>query len=176
MFFRPGLIIGGEIEHDCGGDQPGARSVGWYLEGIAPLGAFAKRPMRIAFGNCITNDDADPSVDLFKEVTLPLLRGFGVAADAETRGALDVAVKRRGAPPLGGGLVEFRCAPVRQLKPVDWCEAGLVKRVRGVAYCTKVVVPKYSERAPRSATQRPPSPPAKKVWKALRGPAAHAKE
>jgi hypothetical protein len=29
---------------------------------------------------------------------------------------------------------------VRELRPVDWTDAGLVKRVRGVAYSTKVVV------------------------------------
>ena len=55
---------------------------------------------------------------MVKEVLLPLLRRFGVGADAESSAGLDVSVKRRGAPPLGGGLVEFRCPPVRQLKAV----------------------------------------------------------
>ena len=47
-------------------------------------------------------------------------------------------VRTRGAPPLGGGLVEFRCPVLRQLRPVDVTDPGLVKRVRGVAYSTKV--------------------------------------
>lgn len=47
-------------------------------------------------------------------------------------------VKRRGAPPAGGGLVEFRCPIVRELKPIDFTDPGLIKRIRGNAYCTKV--------------------------------------
>lgn len=40
LFFRPGIIIGGLIDsHDCGGDQPDARSVGWFIEGILPVNA-----------------------------------------------------------------------------------------------------------------------------------------
>lgn len=47
-------------------------------------------------------------------------------------------VKRRGAPPGGGGLVEFTCPIVRELKPIDFTDPGLIKRIRGNAYCTKV--------------------------------------
>lgn len=47
-------------------------------------------------------------------------------------------VKRRGAPPGGGGLVEFSCPIVRELKPIDFTDPGLIKRIRGNAYCTKV--------------------------------------
>jgi len=138
IYFRPGLIVGGAVEHDCGGSSPGARSAGWFLEGIAPLGAFAKKPIHLKLDNCVTNDATDPSVDSFKEMVLPVLRRFGVGGDAETAATLDMIVKRRGALPGGGGLVEFRCMPVRALRPIDWTDPGLVKRVRGVAYATKV--------------------------------------
>jgi RNA 3'-terminal phosphate cyclase-like protein len=47
-------------------------------------------------------------------------------------------VKKRGLPPGGGGLVEFSCPIVRELRPLNLVEPGLIKRVRGVAYCAKV--------------------------------------
>ena len=62
LFFRPGLIVGGSVEHDCGGDGPSSRSAGWFLEGIAALGPFSKRPIFLSLTNCITNDDMDTSV------------------------------------------------------------------------------------------------------------------
>jgi RNA 3'-terminal phosphate cyclase-like protein len=80
----------------------------------------------------------DPSVDMIKEVSFPVLRKFGVANDDETNGLLTLQVKKRGARPQGGGQVDFTCATVRQLTPIDWTDPGLVKRVRGVAYSTKV--------------------------------------
>lgn len=47
-------------------------------------------------------------------------------------------ITKRGAPPLGGGEVVFSCVPIRQLKPVQFTEEGRIKRVRGIAYCTRV--------------------------------------
>lgn len=47
-------------------------------------------------------------------------------------------VKQRGAPPQGGGLVEVIIPIVRQLQPLNYVDMGLVKRIRGVAFCTKV--------------------------------------
>ena len=39
-----------------------------------------------------------------------------------------------GAIPLGGGQVTFTCPIVRALKPVQFVDQGLVKRIRGIAY------------------------------------------
>lgn len=39
---------------------------------------------------------------------------------------------------MGGGEVVFSCQPVRQLKPVQFIDEGRIKRVRGIAYCTRV--------------------------------------
>lgn len=35
-------------------------------------------------------------------------------------------------------MVEFKCPIVRELKPIDLTDPGLIKRIRGNAYCTKV--------------------------------------
>ena len=41
--FKPGVLIGGEIEHSC----PEDKSVGWFLEGILPLAPFGKEPLEL---------------------------------------------------------------------------------------------------------------------------------
>ncbi|CAM9740500.1 unnamed protein product [Ectocarpus sp. 12 AP-2014] len=127
--FKPGYVTGGRESHDCGT----SRSLGWFIEGLLPLALFSKTPFNLTLSG-ITNDDVDLSVDALKAVTLPLLKHFGVAEE----GGLELKVKRRGAPPGGGGLVEFICPIVRELKPIDFTEPGLIKRIRGNAYCTKV--------------------------------------
>ena len=38
--YMPGLLVGGEFEHDCSNEK----SLGFYLEGIIPLGPFCKKP------------------------------------------------------------------------------------------------------------------------------------
>ncbi|CAM9242004.1 unnamed protein product [Ascophyllum nodosum] len=127
--FKPGYVAGGRATHECGT----TRSLGWFIEGLLPLALFSKTPFNLTLSG-ITNDDVDLSVDALKAVTLPLLRRFGVAEE----GRLELTVKRRGAPPGGGGLVEFTCPIVRELKPIDFTDPGLIKRIRGNAYCTKV--------------------------------------
>ena len=124
--FRPGLLTGGRIQHDCGT----SRSIGWFVEAIIPLCIFAKESVRLSLTG-ITNDALDLSVDTLRAVTLPLLRNFGI--DGAT-----IAVKRRGSFPTGGGLVELNFPVVRELKPIHVTDCGLIARVRGVAFCAKV--------------------------------------
>ncbi|RLN72479.1 hypothetical protein BBJ28_00001051 [Nothophytophthora sp. Chile5] len=125
--YSPGFVVGGRIEHDCGV----ARSIGWFLEVIAALAPFAKLPLHVTLRG-ITNDNEDASVDAFKATTLPLMRHFGIDE------GLDLKVKKRGAPPLGGGEVVFSCPQVRQLRSIHLVEEGFIKRIRGVAYSTRV--------------------------------------
>ena len=47
-------------------------------------------------------------------------------------------IQKRGAPPEGGGQVFFRCPTVRTLKPVVAIDEGQIKRIRGIAYATRV--------------------------------------
>jgi RNA 3'-terminal phosphate cyclase len=124
--FRPGIILGGEISHEC----VCTRSIGWYLEGILPILIFAKKPARLLLSG-VTNNQLDLSVDTLRIVTLPLLRNFGIEG-------MNLLVKQRGAAPNGGGLVEFTSPIIRELRPINITEAGLVKRVRGVAFCAKM--------------------------------------
>jgi len=139
LVYRPGFVRGGEIEHDCGT----SRAIGWFVEALIPLAIFSKFPFNITLTG-ITNDDLDPSVDALKHVTLPLLKNFGLDE------GLALEIHARGAPPGGGGRVTFRCPCVRKIRPLDLTQTGLVKRVRGVAYATRVS-PQTANRAVTSA-------------------------
>ena len=128
--FRPGVVTGGSHVHVCNT----ARSVGYYIEGILPLLPFAKSTTTILFKGAATHDaeGADFCVDTLRDVTLPLLRRFGL------EGALELNLRRRASPPTGGGEVILTCKPVRALRPFQLVDPGFVKRVRGVAYATRV--------------------------------------
>lgn len=67
-----------------------------------------------------------------RTVSLPLLARFGVGEGAELK------IVKRGAPPNGGGEVRLTLPVVRQLQPVTLTELGRVKRIRGMAYSTRV--------------------------------------
>ncbi|CAK9048647.1 unnamed protein product, partial [Durusdinium trenchii] len=72
------------------------------------------------------------SCDTFRTATLPLLAKFGIEEQ------LSFKILKRGAPPLGGGEVIFSCPIVKAIQPIELLNEGKVKRVRGVAYTTKV--------------------------------------
>ncbi|KJE90878.1 RNA 3'-terminal phosphate cyclase-like protein [Capsaspora owczarzaki ATCC 30864] len=127
VLFKPGFFAGGQVEHDCGTE----RAVGYYLEPVISMAPFGKAPLSLTLTG-ITNSAQDPSVDVLRTVTLPTLKLFGLEDGAELR------IARRGAPPLGGGQVFFSCPVVKQLKPVQLLEAGKIKRIRGIAYSTRV--------------------------------------
>ncbi len=125
----PGLITGGRIQHDCGLE----RSITWFMEGILPLAPFAKTPLTLLTRG-ITNDSKDISVDVLKNVLLPNMMRFGLDG-------MELKVKRRGAPPQGGGEVILKCPIVRELKPINFVESGLIRRVRGLHTITAVKRP-----------------------------------
>ena len=130
LSYSPGVLTGGvNMKHDCGT----SRSIGYFLEGLICLLPFAKLSSNIELSG-ITNDAGDRSVDLIRTVTLPVLSAsFGLPVDG-----LALKVKKRGAPPNGGGSVEFTCPNVQKLNPVECIDLGQVRRVRGIAYCSRV--------------------------------------
>ncbi|KAL0074560.1 RNA 3'-terminal phosphate cyclase [Phycomyces blakesleeanus] len=127
IVYRPGGIQGGRVEHDCGTD----RSIAYFLEPMIALAPFSKLPFVLTLQG-ITTDHIDISMDSVRTVLLPQLKRFGIEENVELK------ISKRGAPPLGGGEVMFTCNCVRQLKPVQFTEEGRIKRIRGIAYCTRV--------------------------------------
>ncbi|CAK1551329.1 unnamed protein product [Leptosia nina] len=128
MYFQPGILIGGQVTHSCCPQ----RGIGYYLEVLLALGPFCKEPINAVLQG-VTHHDLDVSVDKVKAAALPVLLKFILVDDG-----LELKVVRRGAPPLGGGEVVFKCPVRRHLRPLQWCKWGLVKRIRGVVYALRV--------------------------------------
>ncbi|KAF7363540.1 18S rRNA biogenesis protein [Mycena sanguinolenta] len=145
FLLKPGIISGGPLTHDC----PLSRSIGYFLEPIVMLAPFAKKSLQLTLRG-ITTDEHDLSADLFRTVTLPHLQLFGISDGLELR------IKRRGAPPAGGGEVQFICPIVKQVKTLNFVEPGKIKRIRGIAHAVRVN-PQFSNRmieASRSVLNR----------------------
>ncbi|KAL0916509.1 hypothetical protein M5K25_014028 [Dendrobium thyrsiflorum] len=140
--YKPGVLIGGKnVVHDCGL----SRSVGYFLEPLIVLGLFGKRDLSIRLKG-ITNDCKDPSVDTFRTTTLHILKHFGVSLDG-----LELKIESRGAAPLGGGEVVLVVPIVpNNLSATTWIDEGMVKRIRGVTFSTRVS-PQFGNRMVFSA-------------------------
>jgi len=47
-------------------------------------------------------------------------------------------ITKRGAPPNGGGEIIFRSPIVRSTNPIQCMDSGRIKRIRGIAYGTRI--------------------------------------
>ncbi|KAM3957172.1 RNA terminal phosphate cyclase 1 [Aphomia sociella] len=128
VYFQPGILTGGQVTHSCCTQ----RGIGYYLEVLLALGPFCKEPLNAVLQG-VTHSDLDVSVDKVKAAALPILLKFILVDDG-----LELKVVRRGAPPLGGGEIVFKCPVRRSLRPLQWTKWGLVKRIRGVVYALRV--------------------------------------
>ncbi|CAG9838875.1 unnamed protein product [Diabrotica balteata] len=128
LYFQPGLLYGGEIEHDCCTE----RAIGYYLEALVMFGIFCKQPLKAKLKG-VTANNIDPSVDLIKTSMLQTLKRFVLDDDD-----LNLKISKRGLRPLGGGEVTFRCPVRKQTRPVQLLKNGMVKRIRGTAYALRV--------------------------------------
>eukprot|EP00580_Thalassiosira_gravida_P010740 CAMPEP_0201644916 /NCGR_PEP_ID=MMETSP0493-20130528/31064_1 /ASSEMBLY_ACC=CAM_ASM_000838 /TAXON_ID=420259 /ORGANISM="Thalassiosira gravida, Strain GMp14c1" /LENGTH=432 /DNA_ID=CAMNT_0048119731 /DNA_START=75 /DNA_END=1373 /DNA_ORIENTATION=+ len=136
--FKPGVLLGGDIEHDCPVGSGDSRSVGWFLEGVFPLAAFGKEPLRLTLtGVTDGTSDVDPSPDYLSSSFVPLMIKLGIGDDGDHPPPL-LTVAKRGAAPAGGGAVEFYCPIVKELRPLEHVDFGKVKRVRGTAVSCRI--------------------------------------
>lgn len=134
--FRPGVLIGGDIEHLC----PEGKSVGWFLEGVLALGPFGKEPLKLSLSGATDGAcHSDPSPDYLATSVLPLFLRFGIGADADEGSPPSIKVIKRGAVPSGGGKVSFYCPIVKEIpKPLDLTDPGKIKRVRGTVVSCRI--------------------------------------
>lgn len=102
------------------------------MDVLIALGPFCKNPLSVTLRG-ITNSKDCPSVDHIKNVALPNLIKFLVVDDG-----LELKVKQRGLRPLGGGEVTFKCPVRKTLRSLQLGKPGMIKRIRGVAYTSKV--------------------------------------
>lgn len=128
LYYQPGLLTGGNVEHDCSLQ----RGIGYYLEPLMSLGAFCKSPLNVILRG-VTNNQIDPTPDLLKQSCLPILKRFFLVDDG-----LELKIQRRGSAPGGGGQVLFRCPIRRSLRAQQFLDQGKIKRIRGIAWATRV--------------------------------------
>ncbi|KAM6986158.1 RNA 3'-terminal phosphate cyclase-like protein [Aplochiton taeniatus] len=140
LFYQPGLLYGGVVEHDCSTQ----RSIGYYLEALLMLAPFMKNPLKAVLKG-VTNHPSDPSVDQLKVTAIPLMKQFGIDGEG-----LDLKVVKRGMAPGGGGEVVFTCPVRRTIRPVLLTDQGKIKRIRGVAFSVRVS-PQMANRLVESA-------------------------
>ncbi|KAL4196595.1 hypothetical protein AMTRI_Chr04g184020 [Amborella trichopoda] len=88
---------------------------------------------KVGFFVGITYDHKDPCVDTFQTTTLHILKHFGVPRE------LELKIISRGSPPEGGGEVCLKVPIIQNsLFAVHLVDEGMVKRIRGIAYTTRV--------------------------------------
>lgn len=105
---------------------------GYYLDVLLALGPFCKMPINATLRG-VTNSKDSPSVDHIKASALPNLLKFLIVDEG-----LELKIKQRGMRPLGGGEIVFKCPVRKTLRSLQFCKPGMIKRIRGVAYTSKV--------------------------------------
>ncbi|KAI5965220.1 uncharacterized protein KGF55_001440 [Candida pseudojiufengensis] len=127
IIYRPGIIIGGELTHNC----PNSKSVGYFIEPMLMLAPFSKKKFNIIF-NGLTNLNGETGVDAIKWGLFPIMEKFGV------RDCLLHTIKR-GSPPNGGGEVHLICnLLIPTPLTIHVLNIPKFSAIRGVAYCTRV--------------------------------------
>ncbi|OMJ83112.1 hypothetical protein SteCoe_16033 [Stentor coeruleus] len=126
--FSPGIIVNNPnsvpIEFDCG---KGA-SLGFFIEGILPIVIFGKNKLHLVLkGLSHTADDI--GIDVIQYVQIPLLKKFGVED-------VNIKILCRG----DEGEVVLKVTPIKNLNGVDLQDPGKIKKVRGVAFTSRLNV------------------------------------
>ena len=126
----PGTITnnyGDELIFDC--DK--SRCITYYAEGLIPICLYGKESLHIKLKG-ITNNLEDNSVDSFKMSTCALLQKLIIGDTVEFK------INKRGVLPNGVGEVYFKIPIITGLAPFDWVNEGKIRRVRGVAFTSKL--------------------------------------
>lgn len=118
--FKPGILIGGNVDFDCGTE----RGIGYYVEFLLLVAPFCKEPSEIRLRG-VTNIKIDPSTEMIKQAWLPVYRCL-IGASAAASLKLDVI--KRGPAPLGGGEVLLVTKPSSAIFPVTKLSFGKVYR------------------------------------------------
>jgi RNA 3'-terminal phosphate cyclase-like protein len=148
LLYKPGLITGsapgsgasgGVLRHELPAGC--TRGVSYFLIPLCLLAPFSKAPINVTFTGpgVITSatQAGDMSADSVRTAILPLYQQFGIFNNLELR------ISRRSNPGPGGkgGAGEVQLVfghQVRLPKTIHLLNAGRVKKIRGVAYCTGV--------------------------------------
>ncbi|CAH2355371.1 RNA 3'-terminal phosphate cyclase-like protein [[Candida] railenensis] len=128
IIYRPGIVIGGELTHNC----PPSKPVGYFIEPMLYLAPFSKKKFSIVFKGLTALSGNDAGVEAIKWGLLPIMEKFGVRE-------VSLHILKRGSPPLGGGEVHLLCnSLIANPLTLHATETPKFSAIRGVAYCTRV--------------------------------------
>ena len=140
VVFIPGRVRGGKYFFDIGT----AGSVTLVLQALIPVAVYSKDSVEIIIRGG-TDVPWSPPIDYYRFVFLRILEKFGVESE--------IALRRRGHYPRGGGEIQFRMSkPPGQLSSVMLDKRGEVVRIEGLSHAVKL--PSHvAERQARSAME-----------------------
>ncbi|KAK6454418.1 RNA 3'-terminal phosphate cyclase/enolpyruvate transferase [Scheffersomyces xylosifermentans] len=129
IIYRPGIIIGGELVHNCPSNKP----VGYFIEPMLYLAPFSKKKFSIIFKGITASDrTGDATPESIKWGLIPIMEKFGVRE-------VSLHILKRGSPPLGGGEVHLMCnSLIAQPITIHATDVPKFSAIRGVSYCTRV--------------------------------------
>jgi RNA 3'-terminal phosphate cyclase-like protein len=158
--FTPGILYGGKIEHQCCNEKSigtvdmkflliiiylnSVCFLGYYLDVLIAFGPFCKYPIDANLKG-VTNSNENPSVDHIKSSAFNVMKRFIVEEES-----FEIKIIKRGLMPSGGGEIIFKMSPVKKLKTLQLSKTGMVKRIRGVVYSSKVS-PTFTNRTVESS-------------------------
>ncbi len=125
LIFVPRRRVAGTFYFDIGT----AGSIPLVLQAVIPTSLFAPSEVNITIRGG-TDVPLSPPIDYMRFVFKPIIEKFGAN--------IEIILKRRGHYPKGGGIVELRVTPVKQLHSVTLLERGAVKAIRGLSHCVKL--------------------------------------
>lgn len=148
VVYKPGLIIGsapghgaqnGVVRHELPADC--SRGVSYFLLPLCLLAPFSKAQVNVLFTGpgVITSatTSGDISADTVRTAVLPYFKFFGIENNIEVR--INQRSNSSANGKGGGGEVQLVFGhQVRLPKTMHLLDAGVVKKIRGVAYSTGV--------------------------------------
>lgn len=138
IIFRPGATLrGGERRWDIGT----AGSTTMLAFSLLPVAAFASEPCAFELTGGLFQDFA-PSAFHMQSVLLPMLGKMGLRAD--------ITIVRPGYVPKGGGVIDLKVEPIRELHPLVLGEKGKLLSIKGIALSSHLKDKKVSERMARA--------------------------
>ena len=126
--FSPGIITNNpsntSLTFACGTE----RGIGFFIEGILPFVIFGKNKLNLTLTG-LSHHIEDIGVDVIQYLQIPMIKKFGVED-------IDIKIISRGE----NSEVTLKVTPVRKLTDVALVSPGKIKKVRGVAFTSKMNV------------------------------------
>ncbi|GAB4310296.1 MAG: RNA 3'-terminal phosphate cyclase [Methanobacteriaceae archaeon] len=124
IYFKPGPISGGNYHIDI----KTAGSTTLVLQSLMIPAMFADSAVNLVIKGG-TDVKWSPSIDYFKNVTLPLLESLGYQANID--------LIKRGYYPRGGGIIKAEINPIKNLRPINLTKIE-IDDIKGISHCSKL--------------------------------------